>query len=66
MTNVGSIDRIARILAGTLLLVLTFVGPLAQTLFPWGLLGFVPLLTGLIGWCPAYRIFGLKTCSDCS
>lgn len=66
MTNVGGIDRIARILAGALLLVLTFAGPLAQALFPWGFLGFVPLLTGLIGWCPAYRIFGLKTCSHCS
>jgi len=66
MTNVGGTGRTARILAGALLLVLTFVGPLAQTLSPWGLLGFVPLLTGLIGWCPAYRVFGLKTCSDCS
>ncbi|MFC1772892.1 DUF2892 domain-containing protein [Pseudomonadota bacterium] len=66
MTNVGGTGRTARILAGALLLVLTFVGPLAQTLSPWGLLGFVPLLTGLIGWCTAYRVFGLKTCSDCS
>ena len=42
MTNVGGIDRIARILAGALLLVLTFAGPLAPALFPWGFLGFVP------------------------
>ena len=66
MSNVGGIDRVLRILAGALLLGLTFIGPLAETLFPWGLLGAVPLLTGLIGWCPAYSIFGLKTCSSCA
>jgi len=45
------------------LLVLTFVGPFTATLYPWGLLGIVPLVTGLIGWCPAYSLFGIRTCS---
>jgi hypothetical protein len=66
MPNVSRIDRVVRVLAGALLLVLTFAGPYTETLFPWGLLGAVPLLTGLIGWCPAYSVFGFRTCSKCS
>ena len=56
--NVGGIDRILRIVVGLGLLSLVFVGP--QT--PWGWIGLVPLLTALIGYCPAYTIFGLSTC----
>jgi len=62
MVNVGGVDRGLRIVVGAALLLLTFIGPLAETLYPWGLIGVVPLLTGLIGWCPAYTIFGFKTC----
>ena len=57
-TNVGTIDRAARVILGLVLLSLVFVGP--QT--PWGWIGIVPLATALIGWCPAYSIFGIKTC----
>lgn len=57
--NVGSIDRIARIVLGLALIALVFVGP--QT--PWGWIGLVPLATALIGWCPAYRLLGIRTCS---
>lgn len=57
--NEGTIDRALRIIAGLVLLSLVFIGP--QTL--WGLIGIVPLATGLIGWCPAYTIFGLNTCN---
>ncbi len=56
--NLGGIDRAIRILAGASLLALAFVGP--QT--PWGYLGLVPLLTGVIGFCPAYCPLGLSTC----
>ncbi|MFO1372261.1 MAG: DUF2892 domain-containing protein [Candidatus Competibacteraceae bacterium] len=56
--NVGSVDRIARILLGLILLALVFVGP--QT--PWGWIGLVPLLTGLISWCPLYTLLGFNTC----
>jgi hypothetical protein len=56
--NVGSADRVIRILVGLGILSLVFVGP--QT--PWGYVGLVPILTGLIGWCPAYMPFGIKTC----
>lgn len=57
-TNVGTIDRVARIALGLILISLAFIGP--QTL--WGWIGIIPLATALIGWCPAYSIFGIKTC----
>lgn len=58
LTNEGGIDRALRVIVGLVLLSLVFVGP--QT--PWGWIGIVPLLTGIVGFCPAYRIFGLSTC----
>lgn len=57
--NAGSADRILRIALGLALLSLLFVGP--QTW--WGLVGLVPLVTGLIGSCPLYSLFGWSTCS---
>ncbi len=56
--NEGTVDRVLRVIAGLALISLVFVGP--QT--PWGWIGVVPLLTGLVGWCPAYTLFGIKTC----
>ena len=56
--NVGTIDRIARIVVGLLLLSLVFIGP--QTW--WGLIGFGPLVTGLAGSCPGYTLLGINTC----
>ncbi len=56
--NVGSIDRAVRIIVGIVLIALVFVGP--QT--PWGWIGLLPLATALIGWCPAYSLFGIRTC----
>ena len=56
-TNVGSTDRILRILLGIGLLALVFVGPKT----PWGWLGLVPLLTGLMSSCPLYSILGWKS-----
>lgn len=56
--NVGGIDRIARIVVGVILIALVFVGPQS----PWGWIGVIPLATALIGWCPAYTIFGIRTC----
>lgn len=57
-TNEGTIDRALRIIVGLGILSLVFVGP--QT--PWGWIGVVPLITGLIGYCPAYSLIGLNTC----
>jgi len=57
--NVGGIDRILRIIVGLALLSLVFIGP--KTL--WGLVGVIPLGTGLVRFCPAYLPFGIKTCA---
>jgi len=60
-TNVGGIDRIVRIIVGLgLLSMLAFVPGDARW---WGLIGLVPLFTALVRWCPAYSLFGIKTCS---
>jgi hypothetical protein len=56
--NVGSIDRILRIVVGLGLISLVFVGP--QT--PWGWIGIVPLLTAAISFCPLYTLIGIRTC----
>ena len=58
MKNVGTVDRAVRVVLGVALLAMVFVGP--QT--PWGWIGLVPLVTALIGFCPAYKLFGLNTC----
>ena len=61
--NVGSIDRAARILAGVLLLAFAISG-IPATGYNWvGWLGVVPLVTGLLSWCPAYALFGISSCS---
>ncbi|MEY2685363.1 MAG: hypothetical protein RJA09_2507 [Pseudomonadota bacterium] len=56
--NVGGIDRIIRIVAGVVLIALA----VTNTVGLWGYIGVVPLLTGLLGWCPPYAIFGFNTC----
>ena len=58
MKNVGTIDRVLRIVVGLALISIVFVGP--QT--PWGWIGVVPLATALIGYCPLYSLLGIKTC----
>jgi hypothetical protein len=56
--NVGSIDRVLRIMVGLLLMGLAAGGTIGW----WGWLGVVPLLTGVVGWCPPYAMLGLSTC----
>jgi hypothetical protein len=58
-TNESSVDRALRVVLGIVVLSLVIVGP--KTL--WGLLGLVPLLTGLVGFCPLYRVLGISTCA---
>jgi hypothetical protein len=60
-TNVGSFDRIARIVVGLAILSLFFLYPAASWHYVT-LIGFVPLLTGLFGTCPLYTVLGLSTC----
>lgn len=57
--NEHGIDRILRVVLGLAILPLAFVGP--QT--PWAYLGAIPLVTGLLGSCPLYTLFGISTCS---
>ncbi len=56
-TNIGKADRIARIIAGVVILALGF------WFKSWlGLIGIVPIFTAVTGWCPAYLPFGINTC----
>jgi hypothetical protein len=58
--NVGGIDRILRIALGIVILSLVFI--LEGNARYWGLVGLLPLVTGLFRFCPAYSIFGISTC----
>lgn len=58
--NVGRIDRILRVVLGIVLL--AFVVFVDDPIRWAGLIGIVPLLTGLVGTCPIYRILGVSTC----
>jgi len=57
--NVGGIDRILRIVVGAALIVAAATG----TVGLWGYIGVLPLLTGLMGWCPPYALLGFNICS---
>lgn len=59
MTNTGTLNRAIRIGLGLALISLVFVGPRT----PFGYFGVIPLVTGLIGFCPLYRLLGLSTCA---
>ncbi len=59
--NVGTADRAIRIILGIALIALAITG----TIGAWGWIGIVPLVTAFLKFCPAYAIFGLKTCSNC-
>ena len=56
--NVGTLDRVLRIIVGLVLIGLAATG----TIGLWGYIGVVPLLTGLFRFCPAYTLLGLNTC----
>ena len=57
-TNENAFDRFLRVVLGIAAISLVFFGPKT----PWGWIGLVPLVTGLIGSCPIYTLFGLRTC----
>jgi hypothetical protein len=57
-SNVGSIDRALRIVAGIVLIALAATGTVGW----WGWLGAVPLVTALVGWCPLYTVLGINSC----
>lgn len=57
--NTGTLDRGLRVAAGLALVALAATG----TVGVWGWIGVVPLATAAIGWCPAYTLLGIRTCS---
>ncbi len=59
-TNVGSADKIVRIVVGIGLLSLFFI--LEGSMKFLGLIGIVPIATALMGWCPLYSVIGVNTC----
>jgi len=56
--NEGTLDRVLRAIVGLVLIALALTG----TLTPWGWIGIVPLATGILGVCPVYSLFGIRTC----
>ena len=57
MRNVGGIDRALRIIVGCVLIVATLMGAIGA----WGWIGVLPLATGLLGSCPAYKLIGFSS-----
>jgi hypothetical protein len=55
--NVGSADAIVRVLIAAILIGMAIIYD-----FKWGLIGLIPLVTGVSGLCPLYSIFGIRTC----
>lgn len=56
--NVGTTDRLVRIIAGLALITPAALGKVGW----WGYIGVIPLATGLFRFCPAYTLLGLRTC----
>lgn len=55
--NMGSVDRVLRIVLGLGIMMLVRFGPETA----WGYLGLVPFVTGLVGWCPLYSVLGISS-----
>ncbi|MCB1475897.1 MAG: DUF2892 domain-containing protein [Rhodobiaceae bacterium] len=59
--NIGSVDRVIRIIVGIALIAFAVAGP-ADISWKWiGWIGVVPIVTALMGWCALYRILGIRT-----
>jgi hypothetical protein len=56
--NIGNAERVVRVVIGLGILSLAFLGPRS----PWAYLGILPLVTGVVGICPPYALFGISTC----
>lgn len=56
--NIHPAERTIRVVVGLVVSAMAFWGPTSY----WFLLGLVPVLTGLIGWCPPYQLLGISTC----
>lgn len=60
--NIGIVDRAVRLIVGVALVAwaLGFIPTVTPS--PWGWIGLVSLVTALVGYCPAYALFGVNTC----
>ncbi|MBH9551921.1 YgaP family membrane protein [Inhella gelatinilytica] len=58
LANVGSLDRVARVVIGLVLIALAFLGVIGV----WGYIGVVPVVTAALGFCPLYTVLGIRTC----
>lgn len=56
--NVGTADRVLRVAGGLVLIGLAATSVIG----PWGYLGVIPLLTGIVRFCPAYALLGISSC----
>ncbi len=56
--NMSGLDRVVRVSIGVLLIISAMVGALG----PWAYLGVLAVIVGLVGNCPVYTLFGVKTC----
>lgn len=59
--NIGTVDRILRIIVGLVLIGLAATDRIGV----WGWIGVVPLVTAFVRFCPAYALFGFRTCREC-
>jgi len=55
--NMRRIDRVVRAILGGLLMALAAT----YVVGPWGWLGLIPVVTAVLGWCPAYMVLGIST-----
>jgi len=63
--NVGTIDRVARVIIGLLLIAYAIPVGFPSTGWNWvGWIGIVPIVTVVIGYCPAYTVFGFSSCAS--
>jgi len=56
--NIGATDKLIRIVVGLIIILLGVFGVIDW----WGLIGLIPIITALVGHCPAYVPFGISTC----
>lgn len=62
-TNEATWDRVVRVMLGIVLLYLGWAGVVGGTAgLVLKIVGFLPLATGIVGYCPAYALFGVSTC----
>lgn len=59
--NIHCVERVIRVIVGLGLVSLAFWGPKS----PWFYLGLIPVITGLVGYCPPYQLLGINTCKPC-